>query len=575
MSKLSWPRWPESIGSAVTDAAASTRSTLAGIAIASVLLTAGCVGIPDSGPVTAAQVEVDEGSDDLVFLPESPTPGATQEEIVLDFLNAATSPSDDYAIARDYLSDDFAAEWDPEASVSVRAGQPEVTASGTDSFTVDMTLAGHVSAEGEYTTDTDEAAQLEFTLVEQDGEWRIAKAPDGIVLGGYPFTTLFRQHEVYFLSADGTRYVPETRWFERSSDSLANRLVDSLLAGPSAWLAGAVTTSANADVTRVGDVDIDDGVANVTVSYEQLAESSSARLAMLAAQLQQSLAGVGVMSVDVSIDQAAGFSASDTQAPAIDANIVDARPLVLIGDELRYVGSGTETEVATGSQLANLGATSYQTFADGSAGVAFADGHAWSLANDQDPRDLGSTDVAPALDRGGWSWLVPNAAEPELRIARGSERETIELPIENETIRAIEISRDGTRLLVVTAVGDQSNVQLFGIHRDAGVPVAVGEAYVQPVLVGTAADATWISDSQVAVLTTAQGTSSVSVMTIGGTSEQLEELSQSIVHIGGGSTGTSTIRLLTADGAMLSVNTAGWRETGLDEPVELIATQIG
>ena len=66
-----------------------------------VLALAGCVAIPDGGPVVEGQVDADEQTNDFVFLAQEPQPGATQEEIILGFLGAAISPADDYAIARE------------------------------------------------------------------------------------------------------------------------------------------------------------------------------------------------------------------------------------------------------------------------------------------------------------------------------------------------------------------------------------------------------------------------------------------------------------------------------------------
>ena len=65
-------------------------------------------------------------------------------------------------------------------------------------------------------------------LVEEDGEWRIADAPDGIVLSRFHFAELFRAHSLHWLTPDGTRAVPEVRWFERTATTAASRIIDAL-----------------------------------------------------------------------------------------------------------------------------------------------------------------------------------------------------------------------------------------------------------------------------------------------------------------------------------------------------------
>ena len=100
---------------------------------AGVLALVGCVGLPDSGPVSAGEVEDGTDLGDVEFIAEGPTPGATQEEIVQGFLQAALSPADDFSIARDYLADGFDVEWDPGAGVSLRSGSATLTATATSS----------------------------------------------------------------------------------------------------------------------------------------------------------------------------------------------------------------------------------------------------------------------------------------------------------------------------------------------------------------------------------------------------------------------------------------------------------
>src|SRR5690606_39942012 len=74
------------------------------VAVAALLALAGCVSIPDSGPVRAADPLPPEGSS-VTLIAYGPTPGATAHQIVQGFLRAvAAGGGDEFAVAREYLA---------------------------------------------------------------------------------------------------------------------------------------------------------------------------------------------------------------------------------------------------------------------------------------------------------------------------------------------------------------------------------------------------------------------------------------------------------------------------------------
>ncbi len=543
------------------------------LACAAVLGLVGCVAIPDAGPVVEGQVDTAEQSSDLVFLAPEPQPGATQEEIVLGFLAAAISPSDDFSIARQYLTDDAA--WDPGARIIVRSGaQPEVSLTGETTATAAMAALSEIGPTGALQLAGGDR-MLEFGLAQVDGEWRIADAPDGIVLSGLHFSELFKPHTLHWLTPDGARSVPEVRWFERTATTLPARIVDALLAGPSTWLSPAVSTFGAVEASRVGQPRMTGTTMTVTLDIAQVEQLGSGSLEPLAAQLALSLrdVGVGVREVRLQVEGLSGLLASSADAAPIDEGDVDQRPLVLDGGALRSIGGGAPVIEDVGPALAAIGATSFTVGAAG--GVAHTGTTAAWIVPGAEPAVI-STDagVVPTVDDSGWVLLQEQGAAQRLVAWRDGVRAELPLPPDSGQIAAMELSRDGTRLAVATSAGGRSAVWALAVVRDAdGRPVALGEPYSLPPIEGAATDITWVSPTQVAVLANDEDLAQIAVLGVGGVAEQLPAPGEPVQAIVGGSEGTATLRALSVDGSVLSLRARVWSAAvGLD-PVQLIATQ--
>ncbi|WP_072312942.1 LpqB family beta-propeller domain-containing protein [Agrococcus sp. Marseille-P2731] len=553
-----------------------TRSPLrrALVAALAVLGLAGCVAIPDAGPVVEGQVDANEQTNDFVFLAQEPQPGATQEEIILGFLGAAISPADDYAIAREYLGVGAAESWDPDARVIVRSGaQPQISFTGEDETAASaaLTAQSELSAGGALLAGGDRI--LEFELLQVGGEWRITRAPDGIVLSASTFDTLFQPHALHWLTPDGTRTVPEVRWFERTATTIDERIIDAVLAGPSTWLSPAVSTFGSVEARRVGPLRVEGTTMTVTLDLAQLTQLGPGSLEPLAVQLALSLREAGVRELRVQIDGVEGVGASSADAGAIDVGEVDLRPLVLEGSTLRSVGGGAPAAADVGATLSAIGATSYTVGQQG--GVAHTGTTAAWVVPDAEPVVISAdASVVPTVDDSGWVLLHETTGPQQLLTWRDGERNELTLPADAGRPVAMELSRDGARLAYVTSEGGRSSVWVLAVVRDAdGRPVTLGEPYPLPAIDGAATDVTWVSSTQVAVLATDEDQSQIAVLTIGGVSEQLPIPNTPVRAIVGGSDGTGTLRALSADDALLSLRGRVWSPAAGLEPVALIATQ--
>ena len=96
------------------------RSVSVGILALSVALLTACAGLPIAGPVNEGLPPGElAGSLGVDFLPERPIAGATPEQIVEGFVEAATSPAGNFEIARSFLASSVRDEWDPSAGVTI------------------------------------------------------------------------------------------------------------------------------------------------------------------------------------------------------------------------------------------------------------------------------------------------------------------------------------------------------------------------------------------------------------------------------------------------------------------------
>lgn len=282
-----------------------TRAAVAGLVL---LVLAGCAAIPVDGEV---QVGVEGVSEQSAVMPlgERPEIDASPDAIVQGFLLASaagfngeetTDVNNDFTVAREYLAPEVRATWKPREKVVVypTSSIPELTRLSEAQVQVRLSVAARVDARGQYAEAAASAQEsLVFDLVRDSaGQWRISDLEDGVVLSQPIFDAVYRSAAIYFLSADATYLVPETRWFPVRN--LATSVVQALLAGPSEWLRDAVVTAVPSGVHLTPDAVrvLADGTAEVGLSGAALADTAS-RLLLLA-QLEATLHVPGVSTVE-------------------------------------------------------------------------------------------------------------------------------------------------------------------------------------------------------------------------------------------------------------------------------------
>ncbi|MGK9148807.1 hypothetical protein KXS11_14355 [Plantibacter flavus] len=547
-----------------------------------VVVLSACVGIPRSGTVQdGGTVEGGDGDVDVNFIAPGPAEGATQEQILRGFIDAAASPQNNYEIAREFLAPDDRAQWDPDAGVTIDQGGRSFAAVG-ESVQLTVSPVAAVDERGEY-RETANSSPLSWTYTFEQvrGEWRIAEAPPGIVLEASTFSDVFAAYSLSFFDPSYSRLVPDQRWFP-SRASTATRIVGALLDGPAEWLKGAVATAFPEGTALTSDaVPVESGTARVDLTKPAL-QADAVTLQRMQLQLTSSLVQLsgsvsGVAAVSNVAITVVGNSTQPVAALTIAAPRVDSRALIQRGDEFGFA-SGDEIEavpgisvavVAAGADAAVLAADHSQVAIRSAAGVSVIQSDGDSRVVDTRPGLL-----PPTMDPYGFTWTVP-ASAPTAVLAHDAAGATVQVSTSwtgAATISALQVSREGTRLVALLQDGAQSRLVAAAIIRgDRNAPLQLGDPVELRVMQSSAVTVTWVDDITVGVLLDDGAQAMIVSQQIGGRSAPVTPLADVVNLVGGN--GLTQLRALTTDGRLFLPRGASWQEAG--ERVTFIATQLG
>lgn len=545
------------------------------LAVCGALVLSACAGMPTAGPVTVGlgSGDVDE-SVDVSFVAAGPQKGASPEQIVQGFLAAGTSPEGNWAVAKEFLAPTLKETWNPNAGVTIDAlASREIVAGAEDSVTATVRAVADVDETGAYREVEPGPTSLPFTLAQQaNGEWRITKAEDGIVLDRDFFPQIYRSYSLMYFDTSWTYLVPDVRWFPARNNT-ASRIVTELIdGGPSPWLRGAVVSAFPDDISAPGSVTNENGVAQVEVPPAALGLSST-QLNRMQAQLEASLASANfsdaVMTVGTVDIQA-------TPAPTRSTR-VEARPAVLtkdgfgflVGDELQPIAGITEG-------MKNLAPVSIELTPDRRvAAVRVQSGAVVRLRDDQ--KNVVVDDRAglinPTVDGDSYIWSVP-AARPSALLAFAPDGKTVPIAdawSEASRISAMELSRDGTRLVALVSSGGRNEAWVAAVIRDGGAPVRLGDPVRLATLPGSAVDIAWLDDATVGIVSSVDGEDVVLTQEVAGVRETTNA-PQNVTTIVGGNQLTG-VRLASSDGTMYIRTGTRWQSSATG--ILLLATQQG
>ena len=466
------------------------------LAIAACLALAGCTSLPTSSAPAPFDVSAKDGSG-IQFSAEGPSADADAATLVNDFLLAcAAGPQDDYATARLFLSAASARSWQPETEILVYDTDtaPSVTAGSETATQVDVTVAvlgvASVDASGVLTRVATSTVSRTFTLVREEGQWRISNPENMVLMSRASFTASFSLANLYFPTAEGGDLVADPRWYP--SRRLASHLLAGLVEGPRQSLAP-VTANAIPPGTTVPSqgLDVADGVARVELNAV-MPSSESARTT-LAWELVRTLTQVAdVLRVNASLSG----DVLDMQAIPVPPTysldtLVGAGPggVGLVSSssvtELTAVTDASNPTVSpVDSSLVAWSGTDGVYAQRGGTTVAFLPGHA---------------PLGPSVDRFGWVWGPATASSVSVG---GGVDGAFSVSVESESagqIRAVRISPDGTRALVLR--GSDASAWVGIVERGAsGRPLAIRSLEEIPLEHGSVVDVSWTTSTGLALV---------------------------------------------------------------------------
>jgi len=542
---------------------------------AAALLLVGCTQIPSSGPVEAVDPAALTNEADVDFLPPGPSAGAEPDEILQGFIAAGAAAQNNYRVARSYLTDEFADRWNPNQSALVRSGEASIVDLGDGELVYQMPVIASVDELGRYAPAAQATVQeLSFQLVEVDNQWRIASAPDGVVLTEVAFGEAFQSYRLYYYSLDYRDLVPDVRWFASRGDVLT-KIIRGLFSAPSYWLADGTVSAFPAGTQLVlSPVPVVDGQAQIDVN-EAVIEASSTQRERMLWQLQTTLTQVaGVSDVSITYNQApVRILANEDEQPVLTSGR-DPRYVVVRGVDFGYLQSGRVDSIENLERpLVSLRPQSvFFNQALGQAAVVGQDG-LWRVTEtgtSDEPWDTRENLIRPMIDSCGytWSmtqtpgedslWVFPRAvADPELNRSVFP----VDLAVDSRVV-TMEIARDNTRLLLLVETDQAVRVLLTAIQRGSDCePIGLGEFIELTPLEGTAVDAAFVDETQVAVVTRVDQAGEVVIQDVNGR-VSLAGRPTAPTTLVGGVGGISGLRLLTDQGTIFQPRGNGWQSTG-------------
>lgn len=512
------------------------------LSVVALLGTAACGGLPTDGPVTQG-LRLDEPIIDPVrVLPQAPSVGATQEQIVLGFIRANEDVDENRATGKSYLAPQSPDlwRWSTEGiTVYDTADDLTVTRLGPEQLEVSTVAVATVSPDGRYRElprKTRVAVVLGLTKV--SGEWRIElpRTGFGLWLDSAAFDRLYSPREIYYVTPSGRRLVPDVRWFP-TGPRMVTTLARAQLGPVPDYLRGALTTGVPPTTKlAVNSVPIENGRAQVNLSGTALEADPIERASMwaqLAATLGQVPAvdavGLAVEGVELELPGVGpwvqGPSALDYRRPS--APSYDTA-LVRKGETFHRVDPRAIPDDRTGPPPLNpapsdgdpapiqQGWTRLALSADGKE-IAAVGGDLKQVSRWRDGQavavpSFASGLTAPTYDAAGYLWMggVDPAGNAGIWVLHADVTDLGQAPhrltvpwLGGRTVVAISVAPEGSRLLIISTDADHGDVRLdvAGVVRSpSGEPTSIAAPWRQAEPLTLMRDVVWLDDESFAVL---------------------------------------------------------------------------
>ena len=453
--------------------------------VAACALLAGCVSMPTDGPVVEPQMSVEsDEAPGISFDPPPPRAGESATEIVDGFLEAMKATPISTTVARQFLSSEAADNWAPDEQI-ITYGEPG-TATGEAFVRKPLTGINVYDERGAWQR-TQDKRDLEVSLVEEDGEWRIDSVPNALIVPDSWFDDQYQRSSLFFFNPTSEVLVAEPVFVPRGDQS-ASSLVRGLVTRPPIELQDVVRTYFPAGTRDGLSVPIVSGIATVSLSGDPAAvseETGGRMLAQLAWTLRQEqrVRAIQLSVGDREIIPPEGSSlgnldAGDAFDPdgvrpvrqiyALDGGKVVSGALGAFDDTLGPLGRGDVPLRSIGVSVSGLDV----------AGVS-SDGTELYLAPTEAPEGEVTTVVRGSVDLAAPDWdfrdrvwvLDRSEGRAQVIVVVDGEARAVEVPgLTGRNVLRLLVSRDGTRLVAVVRGRTADRVVSARIrHDEAGV----------------------------------------------------------------------------------------------------------
>ncbi len=491
------------------------RTGLAFVISAAVLT--GCAGIPTSGSVVEGDPVLEPQPQYAGFEPDPPVPGADEVGIVAGFVDAMASYERDYQTAREFLAADATASWNPADNTTIYDSAPTIVQTARGAVRVTITVVATVGPDGYVKAPPGPPKDLDLTLEQVDGEWRISNPPSGIIVSDLDFANEFEPYNLYFFDPAFEKLVPDPV-FLPVRGSRATLLAEALLRGPSRWLAPAVATAFPPETGLGVPVRVDSGRATVELT-SQARTGTPEQVRLMGVQLAWALSQLdGIQQVSVTSDGRPLMAGEATSMPVdsypeYSPNVVPRRSdlyaaaesgLVVIGDSGPVPVPGPLGSTSGIREIAvNVDVNRAATVDSTGESLIWA-----PFESEAVPTVLatGTNLVSLSWDRTNLIWAVDQAPGGSRLIVcePGREPATVAAAgLDGRRVDDVAVSLDGTRV----AFASEGDVLLGIVLRDPKRPENVQIDALHPLALDgrRVTDVSWAGPTTLAVLVQAEG----------------------------------------------------------------------
>lgn len=471
-----------------------------------VLALGACAQVPTSGPIVEVDQQVTDtaNSSFVRVIARPPQPGMTQSQIVQGFLDAASGFEDDHAVAKEYLTSEEAGRWNPTTGTRVYGNATVSLAQPTDtSVVLTASQVGLISDRSQYVQSPPASLmEVPFELQRVGADWRISRAPQGLLLSRAAVERSFREFDTYYVARPGGILAPNPILFQSSQADITTDLVKELVAGPSRWLAPSVI-NAFPSGTQVRSVTVTDGVALVDFSVTIVGADGVARQ-QLSAQLVWTLRQIASIRAVTITAEGQVLDIPGSQNPLSRTAWADYDPDGLSGAVNYYVDRGgrlySVDSANTASPAVGAAGTAEPAVSNPLISIdqtaAAATDDAGTLLTTQLEPDSKWRDGPTARSRGG-SWdrtgLIWVPVDGGVRVINVLGARDVACPLAG--VSSVQISRDGSRAAVIS----DGRAYLLRVDRSVTTPALVGPRLLSEVPVRAAS---WLNANSVVLLTT-------------------------------------------------------------------------